>query len=361
MQILQKVGRPVSLIRSSVGKIIVAFVLIVAVSCFVCRTDIQVYAYDASDNFYPLNGALSINVLNSSNSTIYSKSVSPVNGKYSLANNKLEDIKLFNIWFTDTNSSSFTFPYNPDVYDYYFVGTLTAMCYQESQSTFKPTVIPMYYYSYDSSSEKQYSVSDVNIFNIDSNQYKGFGFVQKVDFSKANNTSISSFRFSQDVDGVGIKPADLVLEAGIMAVDKTTSTSAIVAQVINQLKSMESSLNDSIELGNQLQQEANDMTQGVLDDAGSAFSGDSAMVQDSVDRYQQSESALMDDNIDMLQDYDFENIFTTDSDFGLSGSLTYVGGWLQRIFLMSDYKIVFGFILSMTLASIVSGLRRLWR
>ena len=287
-------------------------------------------------------------------------------GKYHFSNTDLSGVAQISILFymNDDDDYSWTFPYNGDKYDYYLLGTLVANSNEVSgddMSTFKPQFIkPRYYSVYDSTSY-YYNVSDLFVYDIDTAYSKGFGFYEKVDFAGAGNTGIRDITFASDKDGSGNKPSKLILELAVMAVEKTADTQSITTAILNQLELMEDSVNSNINLGNQLQQEANNMAQGVLDDANNAFDGESEIVNDAVSDYEQAESALLDDNISSLENYEFDNIFTNESDFGFAAAFSWVGSWLQNIYLSSDFKIVFGFTVSMLIASILVGLRRMWR
>ena len=204
-----------------------------------------VYAYESEDNFYPMifENNIYTTFFCADGSSYDTLLVVSDDGKYYLDNPEL--IGVTSIYFYMLENT-FTFPFNPDVYDYYFIGTLVGSCSDNTMSTFKPTSVPLVYYSVAEAAEKYYSVSDLNVYNIDNALTKGFGFCEKVDFESADNIGIRHFMFEFDVNGSGNKPAGLVLEVGIMAIDKTETAENTLSQILNQLEKMESSVNSSI-------------------------------------------------------------------------------------------------------------------
>ena len=205
---------------------------------------ITVYAYESEDNFYPFNVVLDLTVYNSENKSMFYKHlVSDSENKYLLENGILADVNYMTFYGSE---EAFTFPYNGELYDYYLLGDLVAPCSVDSQSTFKPQEVSVGYYDVTTASHKSYPVSDLVVYDIDNRYYKGFGFYEKIDFSSVDNIGFNWFVLAEDKDGLGNKPANLIFEMGILAVDKTSSQEAALAQILSQLQSMESSINSSI-------------------------------------------------------------------------------------------------------------------
>ena len=217
---------------------------------FLSIDNLTVHAYEEDDNFYPFDCQLDLHVYNlDGTSRIYRESgVTPSSdGKYYFKNPQLNDIgQMYFYPFGTTGTGSFTFPYNHEEFDYYLVGSLTALCLDDTLSTFMPTTLVPSYYDVSDGYSYPYSVYDYNIYNIDSLYYKGFGFYERVDFDSADNIGIRHITMLGDIHGIGKKPPNLVMELGIMAIEKGSSQEAVMTQILNQLEGMESSINDSI-------------------------------------------------------------------------------------------------------------------
>lgn len=143
----------------------------------------------------------------------------------------------------------FIFPLNPE-YDYYFIGSMIAPCRNSEldNSTFKPSVIKLQYSDVDQGGASvQYASSDLNVYDIDGEYYKGFGFYEKVDFLSAGNIGISSISFERDAQSRGNKPANLELKLGVMAIPKSSDSLEVSRQILNKLSEMESSITGSID------------------------------------------------------------------------------------------------------------------
>lgn len=212
--------------------------------------DSRVYAYSESDNFYPINfGQASVAIRTPVEEIRYDyfPYLSDDN-KYLLGNPAISDISY--IQFREYSEEVFTFPYNSDVYDYYLLGTVVTPVYNSEiidNSTFKPRDIYPTYFDYDTKLFVAYPRYDTNIYNIDSLRGLGYGFSQRIDFESVGNTGIYSIHMYYDKDGVGEKPPNLELEFGIMAIEKGTSESAVLSQILNKLDVLEDSIVSSIE------------------------------------------------------------------------------------------------------------------
>lgn len=234
---------------------------------FLSASSMRVYAYTSEDNFYPIvTSSAELVAKNIDGTLIYDSGASLIeDGKYYYDNGVLRDV-FYITWQTSSPETvtEFTFPYEPSLYDYYLVGTMTAKCVDSTLSTFKPSKIEVVYMDVDSNSAKFHSVSNTNIYDIDNAYFKGFGFSTKIDFSYSDNIGITYLGFVNDKDGSGDKPANLVFEAGILAVDKTSSESAALSQILNQLVQMESSMLASI-------QSSADQLTGSIDSASNSI------------------------------------------------------------------------------------------
>lgn len=142
------------------------------------------------------------------------------------------------------------------------------------------------------------------------------------------------------------------INQGILLYGDSVEESVLAA--LNQSNQLQSS-------GNALQQESNDMQQGVLDDAESAFTGDQAAVENAVSEYDEAESALIDDSLTSLENYEFDTLFEDGTEFGFLDTFQWLGSWLERLYLMTEFSPIFGMTASLLIASILVGLRRLWR
>ena len=205
------------------------------------------YAYTAEDNFYALDVIADFQFYDENNKSLYRKQVEvSSDGKYHLDNNDLENVDRITI-YPYLGAQEWTFPYNAESYDYYFLGTLTAQCTDKTKSTYKPRFIGVAYSDVDADQTMYYNSEYLTIYNIDGYYYMGFGFYQKVDFESAGNTGIRHIQMLNDIHGNGNKPANLVAEFGIMAVRKDTSELEINRQILNKLSEMESSITGSID------------------------------------------------------------------------------------------------------------------
>lgn len=218
---------------------------------FLSASSMRVYAFESEDNFYPYTPSYPyLNVYQNDWNTYvnyYNPSLS--GGKFHFDNPYLENV--IGIIFQQNQSGQageqWTFPFQPEVYDYYFLGTLTAYNTDKDASTFKPTNIRLVYRDYDNMTNKNYSLSGLNVYDIDTGNYNGFGFYTKVSFESSDNTGISQVIMSSDKDGLGNKPANLIFEAGVLAIEKGTDEVAVMSQILDKLSEMESSITGSID------------------------------------------------------------------------------------------------------------------
>lgn len=201
-----------------------------------------VLAYETEDNFFVFDPLITV-TFNRSDGSIKQSSANISNGSFSIANAALSDVTHFTVLNAST-TENWTFPYNHDVYDYYLLGTITAIS-SNSQFTFRPTVVDLYYKKSDGSMG-MYDISDLNVYDIGGWQQYGFGFYEKVSFSSADNTGIRHIYLGLENDLTGSIPANLKLEFGVLGVRKNTSQENALAQILSQLQSMESSINDSL-------------------------------------------------------------------------------------------------------------------
>lgn len=209
----------------------------------------RAYAYTAEDSFYPvITTDAHLDLYDSSDKVIWWGVPTVSNGKYYYNNPDTDGIYSIRWWQDFGVSTEWTFPYNPDVYEYYCLGTMTSseISMEGNKSTFKPTNIEISYRDYTNQENVPYNISNLNIYNIDTVGYAGFGFSAKVDFEAADCSSLHYIWFDSDKDGSGSKAANLVFEVGIMAVPKGTLESEINQRILNQLQNMENSLNNSI-------------------------------------------------------------------------------------------------------------------
>lgn len=206
-----------------------------------------VLAYESEDGFYPIDyETMVINVIDKTGSMIFSETVSinELDNSYYFSNENLTDV--YRMSFKTYEPKPFTFPYDPNVYDYYLLGTLTAGTQNSSLSTWKPTYIRAQGYDVNNSAFFSYSFDNLNVYNIDTHTVKGFGFSERILFSDKDNIGIFSIEMDNDPQNIGKKPAGLIAEFGVLAVDKGSSEQAVMNQILSQLQDMESSINSSI-------------------------------------------------------------------------------------------------------------------
>lgn len=166
-------------------------------------------------------------------------------GKFYLNNSNISGIEYIAI-FNVQQTEQWTFPFNGDVYDYYFLGTVTGSASSPELFTFKPTKIDLSYFDYDKMYSINFPTLNNVIYDIDTGGEYGYGFYSKVDFSGVNNIAINHLVMKDDIHGTGNAPANLIAEFGIMAVEKGSSEEVILSQILSKLSQMESSINNSI-------------------------------------------------------------------------------------------------------------------
>lgn len=217
--------------------------------CFVgfLSIDSHVYAADYSHNYHPIISDKSfLRVYINNYSTMQDYNATIKEDTYHFSNPALENVYAIT-WQNYNSDDVLTFNYNPDLYDYYFIGNMVAVNKDVSKSTFKPTNIVIYGLDYATNSSEWYPMNDVGFYDIDSSAYCGFGWYGKIDFNSRDNIGISSIAFTADKDGLGNKPANLVMEMGILIVDKESTESATLTAILNQLNQMESSIAQNIQ------------------------------------------------------------------------------------------------------------------
>ena len=206
----------------------------------------RVYAYTAEDGFYPVYSDHSVFSFAYVDGTNLSYNLTCNDGRYFIGNSGVDNVKELS-WFQGWGGSEeWTFPFNPDLYDYYILGALTSPYSQQSESTFKPGFLELWYYDFSKSELEDYELSEIYIYDLDTKNYSGFGFSAKVDFVSAGNCALHRIDMENDKDGFGSKPPNLVFELGILAVEKGQNETAVMSQILNQLQNMENSLTDSI-------------------------------------------------------------------------------------------------------------------
>ena len=219
---------------------------------FFSTNSLTAYAYDKEDNFYPVTSNESVinvylNALDWNNRQVYMGTVRD-NSHY-FANPYLENVVAMS-WEAHPDENYFSFPYNPEVYDYYFLGTMySSNDRQYDKSTFKPTRLEVYGEDYATQGAEYYPLSGLGFYDIDSQYYSGFGWYTKIDFQSRENIGLTYINFLDDKDGKGNKPANLILDMGVLAVEKSSSQDAVMAQILAQLNKMESSITENIQNG----------------------------------------------------------------------------------------------------------------
>lgn len=209
---------------------------------------LRVCAFDSENNFYPYDvPGVAVAMFDSNLQSLYNSVVTlnTSNNKYYVANSSYS-----NVYHITVNNSGdemyFTFPYNPDLYDYYLLGTVVGKTTTSTGFTYKPTNIFATGYNVDTEKYFNYPYYDLNIYNIDNAMYKGFGFSQRVAFEEVGNVGIHNIQLAQDKDNTGSVPANIIMEFGVLAVDKTLSEELTLAAILDKLDSMENSLMNSI-------------------------------------------------------------------------------------------------------------------
>lgn len=242
----------------------------------------RAYAYTAEDGFYPINSSKGRLYLSDSNDTRLYDVVVDVNSTdncYYYSNGIIENIAHM-IWSPDPSNDVFTFPYLPEKYDYYLLGSVVSYTTNLSDTTFKPTDVYISAFDVSTNTKFAYPRSELKIYNIDNNDYKGFGFSEKVDFSSKNNLGISSVYMGYDKDGSGTKPANLIVELGIMAVEKGTDENAINQQILNKLDQMNDSMVSGFDQVTDSVHNAADQVTGAIENQYGMASGEDFGVQD---------------------------------------------------------------------------------
>ena len=215
---------------------------------FLSIDNLKVHAYTKTENFYPLveeNSILHF-YINDWNT------VKTYNGTYKDNRIVYSNPDLSNVfgilWVSNSNSShDLVFPYNPEVYDYYILGNLVTLNTDTSKSTFKPRTLNIYGWDYATNTNEYYPLNNLHFYDIDTSQYCGFGWYARIDFGSRDNIGIKQIGFYDDKDGLGNKPANLTMEMGILAVDKTASETVVLSQILQQLQNMESSITENIQ------------------------------------------------------------------------------------------------------------------
>ena len=200
------------------------------------------YAYEEEDNFYVVDCDLTFSFV-LTQGYYDALNIPCIDGVYSLNNDFVSNIDYIAI-FNNAESKQWTFPYNSEVYDYYFLGTMTGFTADKSYSTFKPTSVRIAGWDIDNQWSYFYDTTNTVIYDIDSNGKYGFGFYTKVNFT--DNVGIQHIILGDDINGSGSKPANLQAEFGIMAVEKSSSQEAVLSQILSKLSQMESSITDSV-------------------------------------------------------------------------------------------------------------------
>lgn len=234
------------------------------------------YAYFYEDDFYPIITVQSrIDVVDTGFNTIYSRVFDPdSDGIYNLKNGLLENIRHIG-WYSPESTDQFIFPYNPSEYDYYIIGALDAICADISLSTFLPMELVVYYDQHE-----MYELSNFEIHELDSRFSLGFGFSAKVHFDLAGSTAIDSVFFVNDQLDSGVLPPDLMLQLGIMAVEKGTDENAINQQILNKLDEMNGNIVSGFDQVTDSVQNAADQVADAIENQYGMVSGEDFGVQD---------------------------------------------------------------------------------
>lgn len=233
----------------------------------------KVYAFESESNFYPIAEPASfLNVYfdGTSSATKYTGTVD--GDKMVFSNPYMENVTRID-WFANYQDYEFTFPYNPYEYDYYLLGTVTAVnpttgsnASNFDKSTFQPSYLRVFYRNYATEGNSNYPITGYNIYNIDTTTHAGFGFYVGIDFEAAENTGIHAISFINDIQGLGNKPANLTMEFGILAVGKSESNATVLSQILSQLVGMESSLNSALgSVADQITDSISDSAQQIKD------------------------------------------------------------------------------------------------
>lgn len=232
----------------------------------------RVYAYTAEDGFYPVNVPSYIRIVDSSGVILFEQTyVYPSNNNvYSIDNGQLDNISGISIGI----HNDFVFPYSPDLYDYYVLGSFySGLDPTLVDSSFFPSDFCILGYDYNTGEFFNYDTSDLSIYSLDGGFSVGFGVSCKIRFDEANNIGIHSFHFEKDIQGSGSKPPSQKFEFGIMAILKGTSESEINLRILNKLSEMQESITDSIG-------SAADQVMDAIEDQYGMTPGESFGVQD---------------------------------------------------------------------------------
>ena len=222
---------------------------------------IDVYAFTASDDFYPYDvPGVSVAMFDKNANALYNSvaSLNASNNEYR-ANNTAYS----NVWHITVNNSGdnmyFTFPYDSSLYDYYLLGTVIGKTTLDNGFTYKPTNVYATGRNVDTGKYVNYPYYNLDIYNIDNAIYKGFGFSERIAFDEVGNIGIHNIQLADDKDSIGSVPANIVFEFGILAVEKGQSEEQTMSAILDKLDTMESSLISSIESS------ADKVVQGIED------------------------------------------------------------------------------------------------
>lgn len=213
------------------------------------------YAFEKEDNFYPLVDSSSQIKFYGDNWSKLGQYFTTVNGNKMTFNNPLTNNIKYLTWesFIDNSTTNspeiFTFPFNPDLYEYYFLGTVVGKYSNVSESTFKPTAMEVLGYDFATNTKEWYPLNSTVFYDIDTGINSGFGWYTKIDFGTRDNIGMHSVTLHGDKDGTGSKPANLIWEMGVLAVEKGNSETATLTDILNQLQKMETSITENIQNG----------------------------------------------------------------------------------------------------------------
>ena len=177
------------------------------------------------------------------------------------------------------NSSQLNFTYTPDLYDYYFLGTVSGQATNASQFSFVPNYVRFAEYNCEGGYEGGHFLQNLTVYHHDDTDTIGFTIFGKMP-DDLHNTSIYGIQFGNNAK-LGSVPAGLRFEGLFIALPKGSNNTALLNSIYSMLSSINSNIvNQGKSVSQAVNQAAQEISKTVSDSVSKAADDITSSIED---------------------------------------------------------------------------------